>query len=360
MNIILYFLMNIIGVCGVVNELKRQKSDRLIFFIYTFLFLLIACLRVGAVKDLSDLAYYIDYFKNDIDSYFEPGYVFVTNCIKFLFGHNPYALIIVISSWVILFTYLASKICQKYMQDCSDTYLLSRNTSFYICLFFFVCPYWGGFFSWMTLRVGLATTLLYCASAYAINNKMLLSLLIAAVTILFHTSSVIFFLGMIPLIFVKEVKRRTYYIWFILILVSRFASYFTVSVGSIVESVVLSNDIFSHYINYLEPDVESSGLLSPQDIMYFLMGLLMLKGNLSDIKYNRAVLIYYLGLTAGAVFAGNGITMRLQWFFLSMVIFPLYYFVLDRRFAFKTKMNVALIYLLLQVGLAIRQFGWYI
>jgi hypothetical protein len=349
--------MFLVGYVGLVDELKNRRTKKGLFFLFIFLFVLIACLRIDSVKDLGDLEFYIDYFKDDYDSYFEPGYVFVTNVIKTLFGHNSYALVTIVALWVVICTVLASKICSKHVTYNRDD---RNHSSYYLCLFFLVCFYWGCFFSWQTLRIGLAIPILYCSSAFAINGKKKMSLLVALFSILFHTSCVIFLLGMIIVCYIEMLSKKQYQLWFVIILVFSLFSSFVISLGNLIESVVMSNVLFSHYIEYLDPEPVTSSPFSPQTIAYLFFGYMMLKGDLANKLFNRAVLIYYLGLTAGVVFAGTGIAMRIQWLFLAMVIFPLYYFAICKRYPLKSRISILLLYTIIEQVMTIRQFGWYI
>ena len=358
MNLLLYILLAFVGFIGLNDELKSFKSNKALFSLFSLLFVLIACLRIDSNLFLGDLSYYIDYFKDDSETYFEPGYALLTQIVKIVFGKNEYALVIVISLWVIFFVIFASNICVASMRN-NNIYLPCRKTSYYYTLFYFVCFYWGCFFVWQTFRIGLATSILFCASALAINKKMKLSLLVALISIFFHTSCFIFVLGIIVLCFVNMPSFKQYVVWFILIIVFRLVSFFTFSIGGVLESIILMDDMFSHYSYYLTAEDIDSGF-SIQDVIYHVFGLIMLRGNLRDPRYNRAVMIYFLGLTAGVIFMGSGITMRIQWLFLSMVVFPLYYFVLDKSFSFSCKLRLIVAYTIIEEALAIRQFGWYI
>lgn len=178
MNLLLYILLTFVGFVGLNAELKSFKSNKFLFLLFTFLFVLIACLRIDSNLFLGDLSYYIDYFKDDSETYFEPGYVMLTQIVKFVFGKNEYALVVVISLWIIAFVIFASKICITSMRN-NIVYVPCNETSYYFSLFYFVCFYWGCFFVWQTFRIGLATSILFCASALAINGKMKLSIFVA-------------------------------------------------------------------------------------------------------------------------------------------------------------------------------------
>lgn len=361
MEIILYFLMFFVGYVGVVVSLRNQDVHWAFSAVITLLFIFLACSRMASDMELKDLWFYVYYFMHDYDSYFEIGYVALTRIVKFFFGHNSYALISVISIFVILLVVAASKICGYYLVDEKDTYMQMNNMSRSLILFYFVCFYWGCFFVWMTLRVGIATAMLYSATAFAINKRMLYCYLVALSAILFHSSCIVFILGISVLLFVKRMSVKQLYIWFFIVLLFRMVFGFVFPLGKLLLSIVLNFDIFAHYFEYIiGADPNSTAGVSLQDLLYFLFGFLMLKGNLSNQTYNRSVIIYYVGLTIGVIFQGSAVSMRLQWLFFAMVIFPLYYFVLDKSFSVRTKLMVVFGYAVLEQIMAIRQFGWYI
>ena len=350
-----------IGYVGMVAILHDNDIHR--YFVYAFVlcFVLLAIFHIDGAAELKDLEFYIHYYIHDYDSYFEIGYVVLTRIVKSIFGRNPYVFISIIALLIFLLVVAASKICGYYLVDEKDTYMQMNNMSRSLILFYFVCFYWGCFFVWMTLRVGIATAMLYSATAFAINKRMLYCYLVALSAILFHSSCIVFILGISVLLFVKRMSVKQLYIWFFIVLLFRMVFGFVFPLGKLLLSIVLNFDIFAHYFEYIiGADPNSTAGVSLQDLLYFLFGFLMLKGNLSNQTYNRSVIIYYVGLTIGVIFQGSAVSMRLQWLFFAMVIFPLYYFVLDKSFSVRTKLMVVFGYAVLEQIMAIRQFGWYI
>lgn len=363
MEILLYLLMFMIGYVGMVIILHNNDIHR--YFIYAFVlcFVLLANFHIDGAAELKDLEFYIHYYVHDYDSYFEIGYVLLTRIVKFFFGHNPYVFISIFALLIFLLVVAAARICSFYLEKDEATYLPMNNLSRSFCLFYFVCFYWGCFFVSMTLRVGLATAMLYSATAFAINKKMFYCYLVAAASVFFHSSCIVYILGVSVLLFVKNVTAKQFYIWFSIIVISRFVLGYAFPLGKLLLNLVMNFDIFSHYFEYiLTPQSSEAVSYAPslQDLLYCIIGFLMIKGNLSNRTYNRSVVIYFMGLTMGMIFQGSSISMRLQWIFLSMMIFPLLLFFLDRNYSMKTKLAVVFSYAVLEQIMAIRQFGWFI
>lgn len=360
MNLILYLLLILLGYIGVVYELKNRRSCNMLLVFLTFIFFLLAIDKVWRNYDLGDLDYYIEYFLTDQDKYFEPGYVCYTNVIKLLFGYNEYALVGCGVLWVVIFVYIASRINSYYLSKCDFTsnFYDLKYSSYTLCLLFFVIPYWGCFFTWQTIRIGMAITLLYCSTAFFVNHKLVYSMLFAIVAFSFHYSCIIFIVTVLLLYFLKKSSIRFYLLWFFAVLFLRLSSSLLTSVVGLIESLV-EFETFSHYQEYVEPDLVGGGF-SPQDIAYHLFGLLMIKGNLGDERYNKTVSLYYCGLTLGALLGFTSISMRVQWLYYAMIVFSLYYFVLDKSFKLKLKLLVLVGYTLIEQVMALRQFGFYV
>lgn len=360
MEILLYVLMCIVGFIGVAKELNTTRSNSGFYYTFLILFLIIACIRLDSKMELGDINYYIDYFEDDVTSYFEPGYIYFTKAIKFIFGFNPYILIASASVWIFVFCNLASKICSNYIPKDLDYLLSNQKTSFYISLTYFVCVYWGCYFAWQTLRIGLATSIMLCSSAFFINNKIKHSVVLALFSILFHTSCVIFAAGIFILSVLKPLKCNAFLCWIIIIIITRIV---TVDLSAVINVVGTLGDVetLERFAAYSDPErFNELGFFGAQNIFYHVSAFLMLKGDLKDPRFNKAVLLYYFGLTLGVLFQYSEITMRIQSLFLTMIVFVLYYFSIDKHFKLKTKLLIIFAYTIVEMGFAIRQFGWYI
>lgn len=352
--------MAIAGYIGTRYEIVNKKTNKYIYYGVVLLFGLIACLRITQVKDLGDMGHYITYFVYDIDTYFEIGYVYLTKFIKLIFGYSPYGLLIFICVWNVIFLYIASLICRKYeMEKCSGYLFSFKDTGYCQALFFFAMLYWGAFFTWETIRVGLSVSLLFCSTACLIYKKKEYSIVFAVIACLFHTTSIIFLLGIIPLLYIDKLGKKWLAIWFVVILLLRFAFNNIIPISSYVSYVISSDNVFEHYENY-DINKKAIGGFSLQDIMYHLFGLAMLLGNEKNNQYMRSVFIYYVGLFIGALFVGISGSMRLQSLFYAMIIFVLYFFILERRYKLSTKMWMISLYATTQIVMTLRQFGWYI
>jgi len=344
-----------LGYLGVIDELKYKREKKGIIITFILLFFFMAYLRLSTKTDLGDLSGYINYFMDDDDSYFEPGYTFYTHVIKYLFGYSSHALVLGVAIWVVVFVSWASTICTKYIneegQDSFPSY-----TNYTLCLLFFVSIYWGSFFVLQTLRIGMAMSLLYCAAAYAINGRKVPAYVITGVAMLFHTSCILFFVGLVVLSLNKTLNSLSYLLWFIAIIFARLIFANTQLIASYVESIVQTHDIFVHYEEYVGYAKYGEAHFSPQTIAYHVFGLFMLKGNLNNPYFNRSVMLYYLGLTIGSFFQFTSISMRMQWIYLNMVVFSLYYFCIDRYFSHSSKIIIISGYTIIELVMLLRQF----
>ena len=86
----------------------------------------------------------------------------------------------------------------------------------------------------------------------------------------------------------------------------------------------------------------------------------MLWGNLEDKRYNRAVMLYFIGLSLGTLFQTTIIVMRIQWMFLPMVVFVLYYYLRDNQQEEVKKQIVLVSYCFIQSIMALRYLGWHV
>lgn len=415
MNILLYSLFVFVGFLFVSKELTQKRSRRSYLFFLCLIFLLTICSRIGHDQEYNDLNFYITYFLNDDDKYFEPGYVVFVTFVKLLFGYNPYALIFFVGLFEILFLYLAYKILlsgSRYYDTkginrngygvftanngrinteqavSKEIVPLKRNTAQtirlvirrrdirgkgvvsvrvrnygFITLFFVYALYWGSSFGCEVIRLGMALCILSCSIAAILTKRPLLALLFFPLAFSFQYTS----LGLIVAVFFfmvfKEPSVRT--LWFILLLGMLIDQCFvsgilTTSLGDHLLGKVLSiGDIFSHYDSYSGLE-SSSSTRSLQYWAYHLFGVLMLFGNLSDHRFNRAVTIYIMGLFVGSLFNGSVFSMRLQWLFLPVIIFVLFFFLKDSRFPIKTRLSVLFFYSVIEVVMAIRYLGCYV
>ena len=130
MNLILYVMMVVTGGLGCVCEMLYGRTNRLLLLLTGLLFVLTACSRIENAYDYSDLVHYIDFFMADNDAYFEPGYVFLTDTIKWIVGYRPVVLIVFISVWVFLIALYAEKICSHYLNRENDTEIVCFPSTF--------------------------------------------------------------------------------------------------------------------------------------------------------------------------------------------------------------------------------------
>lgn len=410
MNIILYSLFLFGGIFLVYRELTKKRSSGLYSLPLALLFLVVLCSRIGHDQDYNDLNYYITYFLNDDDKYFEPGYVVFVSIVKTIFGYNPNAFIFCVGLFEVLFLFLAYRIlskpntfdrvknkkrdnkrwivtrnlvirrrilkkkkesavrtnrCVTIRRNVRDGGRLSILVNFhgFIPLFFVYALYWGVSFGCEVLRLGMALCILFCAVAAVITNKPRLALVFFPLAFTFQYTSLGLIVAVLFFMFFKEPKKVTLWVVFLLgMLIDQAYTWglLSASLGNTVLDKVLSaGEIFSHYDQYSGQD-ETTSALSLQYWAYHLFGALMLFGNLADHRYKRAVTIYIMGLFVGSLFNGSVFSMRLQWLFLPVIIFALFFFLRDYHYTLKTRLSVLGFYSVIEAVMAVRYLGFYL
>lgn len=358
MNLVLYLAMVVAGYLGALYEQMFNRSSKWLLGTTIILFVLTACSRLGYSYSYSDLTEYVHYFLDDNDVYFEPGYVFLTDSIKFIFGDEPLVLISFIALWVVAAVLLSDLICtRQYGWDDQREVSLYPST-----LILVVILYWGCSFACEGLRNGLAISLLFCASSLAINGREGYATLICLSALLFHYSVFLFLPGILVLWMIKQLSRDVYVSWFVILILLDIiiATLFTFQIPYVSDIFDLLGEIemlsrFDKYNNEV-----AGSYFSTQYVTYHLFGLLMLLGDLNDKKYNRAVMIYYIGLTLGTLFSTSIIVMRIQWLYLSMVVFVLYYFLRDQKWELWKRQSVLASYMLIESVMVLRYLGWHV
>ena len=358
MNLLLYIMMVGIGVLGCTYEMLYGKTNRWILLSTGLLFILTTCSRIGNAYDYSDLVQYIHYFMEDNDAYFEPGYVFLTDMIKWTIGYHPIMIVVFISIWIFIFALLSEKICCLNM-ECEDEIDASCYPSTFFLLFII---YWGCCFACEVLRNGLAIPVIFCAAALLIRGKYWMALLVSAFAVLFHYSSVIFIPGIIIMVVIRKLQVKWFVYWFfaliILDILIGFVFSLEIPIVSGLFNMLEDLEDLSHFNAYNDAEVE--GYFSTQYVTYHVFGLLMLWGNMEDKLYNRAVMLYYIGLSLGTLFQTTIIVMRIQWMFLPMVVFALYYYLRDHQQFDVKKQMVLAGYCFIQSIMALRYLGWHV
>ena len=361
MNLILYILMIVTGFLGCLHELMFNRNNWYLLFASVVFFVLTMCSCVGSFSDITDLASYIDFFIDGNETYFEPGYVWLTSGANYLFGNSPYVLLTTVNIWDVSMIIFAAWLCHKL----SDNYVQEKAemiTFFPATLFFIVSIYWGSFFGSTVLRFGMAATLLYSACVFSIYHKPLYAIVVSLAAMLFHLSAIIFLLAVILISFIKDLSFRQYTIWFFVVLVFDVVLYttqiYTTSFIDKLFETITDIEMMSHYTEYSSNEGEN--YFSTQYLSYHLFGFLMLFGNLNNSQYNRTVMFYFVGLTIGCFFQSAIIVMRVQWLFLTMIVLVAYFFLKDDKFSLEVKLLTIGGFVLIQSVMALRVLGWHV
>ncbi len=358
MNLILYLFMAVTSYLGALHEMLFGRTNRWLFITAIIAFVLTACSRIGYDYDYSDLNMYLHYFMSDEEAYFEPGYVFFTDIIKFIFGYNSYALIASVSVWVVAFVTLSTLICTRIFPPNDQEADCGYQSSF----LFIVILYWGCCFACEGLRNGMTIPVLFCVSACAICKKYVWAILISLFATLLHYSVVLLIPGVLLLALFETIEKKIFYYWFFVLLfldvLNGFIFTFDNPLLSEIFNFIDSIEELSHYNSY--EGEKSTGYFTTQYITYHVFGLLALKGNMENERYNRAVFLYFIGLSLGTIFQSFIIAIRLQWLYLSMIVFVLYFYIKDNSRPLFEKHTVICSYALIESIMVLRFLGWHI
>lgn len=365
MSITFYFLMVLFGYLGMKREILDGKKSSSCLIGLLVLFICAICSRVGHGYDYSDITYYVDYFLNDNNVYFEPGYVFFIDTIKFLWGYRPLFYIASVGLWIIVFVLLSNRIGFMLSPRTLLTGEIQENNNTlysYSCTFFFLFSlYWGCSFGCEVIRLGMAISILFCSMAFAVNEKYLYAIPFVVIAFFFQYTSLVFMSALIVLYYLKPLTKKVYIYWVICLIFGDFL--FAVGLApsllgsSFLNQVLSFSDVFSHYEaydNYKEGDIS---WLSLQYIAYYVFAFYMLAGNLDSERYNRSIMIYYIGLTFGVLLRGTDYAMRIQWIFFPSIVFALYYYITEGCSIAKKKLYIASLYSIIQMAMAIRYLG---
>ncbi len=365
MSVLLYFSMILFGFVGTIREVLNKRKSTICLIGLLFFYIATLCSRIGHGYDYSDITHYVNYFIDDNDTYFEPGYVFFTDSIKHYFGYIPTIYIALVGIWIIFFIVGSNKICFKYSQnkDIEKDDIDNSSTPLnYACSFFFLFSlYWGASFGCEVIRLGMAICMQLFAMAYALNKKYLIAFLLVIGAFFFQYTSAAFLIGLFCIIFVKPLPKRIYVYWLIFMLLCDFliaTGVLNSFIGSSLLSYVLNfSDIFSHYDAYDSSGGGGNGWISLQYFAYYLFGIYMLAGNLENPKYNKSVMIYFIGLFMGVLLRGTVYVMRIQWVFFPSIIFALYYYIAEGSGDSRKKLYILSLYSTIQIVMALRYLG---
>lgn len=358
-NIILYFAMAVVGYVGAYMEIFLKKRYFLHVVLFLILFYFTAISRIGHSYEYSDFLHYIDYFMSDNDAYFEPGYVLITLFVKETFGYSPFHLVSTIIFLVLIAIFLTESVLAKgYCADCNIT-----RFKRYIFTFLILYCINGGIAACSEgLRPGLSSAYMLICIALTLNRRWWLSVAVLILATMIHTQAFIFLPGIIILFFIDTLSRRFLFTWFTIIVV----------LGVLIAAFGIFNfSIFDLLLNYLDRRADVShyeayslatdgSFLNTQWITRHFYGLLLLFGNLSNKKYNRAVILYFMGLSIGAIMQSSTIFIRFQGVYTASFLLAFYYFLRDDSFSKSRRLFFLTAYLPYQGIMLVRWLGWYI
>lgn len=359
-NLLLYIAVVFTGFLGAYLEIFKKKRNVFHLLLFFILFYFAATSRIDHTYDYSDFEHYIDYFLSDNDAYFEPGYVFITSLIKENLGYIPlyyvsFFFLLIAMGTIIIERLLHVQYCQLYgINSKSFNYLFT-----FLCIY---CVYTGMSACCESPRPGLASTIMIISVTLALGRKWLPSLIILFLSATIHTQTLIILPGFLLLYFIDTISLKILKLWFVILVVLGLLvggfKIFDFSVLNYLINVLDGYSDASHYEAYLTASEES--FLSTQWITKHVIALLLLFGNQTNKLYNRATVLYYLGLTIGAIMSASSIFLRFEGVYRSSYLLAFYLFLRDNSFKKSQRLLFLMIFLPYYGIMLLRWLGTYI
>lgn len=343
MNFYIFIIFIIIGYVGCIKNINNNHTSISLKLIFYVLFILCGVSRIGHTQEYSDLTHYIDYFENDISTYFEPGYLLFTQFIRCTLGGNGTCLVFGVGLFISIVIYLCVFLLERNLRN----NMITKEVFFLFSFFFFV--YWGLAFESERIRIGMATSLLILSTTMMFCQYRYISYIPCILAIFFQYTTIIF----VPVLFLiqKEISlpsKRTYIIWLIcLIIFDFFVKNFNIFSSSFIFQYLqfVNLEQVDHYMEY---EIQSMGSYSLQYFWYHLAPLLFLGGNFKDKRFNKGVLLYYIGLTLSSIFQSLSAGQRVADMFTIMIIFPLMFAFVGRGIRVCKYKQIAFTYIVIQ------------
>lgn len=359
----LVLLLFIVGLVILSIELFLPNMKEKFVLLFFIIFLLAVTSRIGNYYPYSDLGSYISRFGNNDNAYFGPGYQFFTKIIKNIFGNSSKSLLISVSSYNFIIALLTVKVLEcdgiiKYAKKEEK----GRSNQYVGTFLFIYAMYWGLSFSSEVIRSGLAITTSMLAISLIITKKNKFAALIYLISIALHWTQIF----LLPFLLIVKSKNNNFFLkryvlvmWIFIIIFLDFINFSSlvikiaiIPIGWFLEKFSLSH----HYLVYLLPG-ERNGIFSYVDrqyVFYRLTGFVLLLGNIENKKYNIFIQGYFFGLTIFSVANSLPAVTRMQWIYLNLSIFALYYFVKeDIKYSKGIKFTVISLYMFAQSIMAV-------
>lgn len=372
MNLILVCMMFLVGMIGSFLEIFKKKSYLIIQWLFILLFVLCILSRTKFDYKYTDFTIYVKSFITGNNLYFEEGYVKYCELIKKIFGNNGKAFILFNACFMMIILSCAIRILNVGINGgginkfgIKDFVFKSLSTNYISSVLFAFTAYWGCVFAGMTIRQGLGITISILAFSFILVDKKIAGLILLLLSTQFHNSMYIIIPVVFLMLILKKYPSRKFFCWWILLLI---LSDIIINMTSIFSLDFFTN-ILNKYSNFLpvtrffiySGNQSEINYFSTQYIFYHVMAILMLCMDFKDIFVCKSVFLYYIGLTLGTIFSKTIIVMRMEWVFLPMIIFSIYFYIRDNEYISNQVKFISLSgFALLQMIMALRLLGVYI
>jgi len=321
-----YLLLIIISILFLLLSIKVKVNNKFIAILYIIIVSLFVANRDISIPDTIE---YRDLFlcqsTNVISmieqTYMEPGFVVLTNFIYFLFGNNYKVYFFIIP--VISMSLLTIGIYFSYRCDDSSEYNnISKckiiEIKYAVPLVLYIMTF-GFSFNFITIRVGIAFSLIFLAITLYSKNK-LKSLLFFFLSLLFHYAAIFMIITLPFLLYKKKVRKKIYYYWLLFIaflLIVGYLNLFTNLYFVLINKIPLLALRFQAYTgeNII---IDQSGALI-RCLILMAMGFLAIDKYENDL-FNYLLKTYFLGLSIFVLFINIAIIGRIIEMFLAMII----------------------------------------
>lgn len=335
-----YFMLMGISFIFMFISLFVKINNKLLAIIYAIIVSTFAATRDLSIPDTLSYATTFTNLSPNLgtaldNTRFELGFTIFSVIIKYLVGNSYqiYFFIITLLNMMILmigiyFYFNDKKSLGSSINEHQKNSNYSINYLFPLVIYFI---FYGYSFNFITIRGGLSFSFLFL-SLSLLNRNKLISLLLYAVSVLFHNGALIMLI-FVPFLFKTSIKKKSYYIWLSLMPLFIIIGYNNIIINlffSIVRNIPVLYFRFHAYLNE-DAVIDQKGLVI-RLIVLMLFAIILIDRNNEEKKYNVLLKNYMVGLTILSLFMNVSIIGRVVEMILAMVfVLPLYHLNIYRK-----------------------------
>lgn len=278
---------------------NRAKKSFLILVMLFFAYL--AMSRDNSIPDTSAYIFYYNYLSsipfNLNNSSFEYGF----QLLIFICGNllnlkvNYFFLIIVLINLILVYKSIKNSVKYSFETLVNRKYLMP----YIFVSFLMYISYYGFYYNFIVLRMGLASAAVILSWTYWEQNK-LKSIILYGVALFFHTSAIFAIFGFFFLIKKTVIKKKMKFIWLILIggiYLSR-VSVLLLKVIPIFAKIFLNN---LGYYSYMNQMLNGDNSISLRFVFNYILLIVFFEKINSNIFFEKILNIYMFGMSLIAI-----------------------------------------------------------